>query len=101
MFENLDTTEKREYHCEGCGLKETLTQREAFEKGWDYPPFLGTWGIVSPRTCGNCGIDTTAYWAIITKAEITEKHLNTIRRIQAEVPDVQGQDEERSDAPGR
>jgi len=87
-FKNLDDKVLSEYECEGCGLKETLTQRDAFNKGWDYPPFMGEWGIVSPRTCANCGIDTTAYWHLVTNNgdEVPEKHLITIRRIIAEVP---------------
>ena len=32
--------------CEVCGTEETLTEEEAFEKGWDYPPRMGTFGVV-------------------------------------------------------
>jgi len=94
-FDDLDTETPREYECEGCGKKETLTERAAFDKGWDYPPFMGEWGIVSPRTCGNCGIDTTAYWYLITHAgePMPEKHLNTVLRIQREVPSGAGRAE--------
>ena len=94
-FDNLDTQTEREYECEGCGLKETLTERDAFDKGWDYPPFMGEWGVVSPRTCGNCGIDCTAYWQLITHQgePLPEKHLNTVLRIQREVSSGAGRTE--------
>jgi hypothetical protein len=88
MFEDLNDQVLKEYECEGCGLKVTLTERDAFEQGWDYPPFMGEWGTVSPRTCGNCGINCTAYWFLVTKAgePVPQKHLNTIERILKEVP---------------
>ncbi len=78
------------YECEVCGKVETLTDREAFEAGWDYPPFIGTWGIISPRTCGDCGIEKSAYWFILKRTaedmeNIPEQHVNTIKRILAEV----------------
>lgn len=49
--------------CEVCGKTEILTPEEAFEDGWDYPPKMGAFGLVSPRTCGNCGIMDTLWWA--------------------------------------
>jgi len=77
---------KREYLCEVCEKTETLTETEAYEAGWDYPPFIGNWGIVSPRTCPNCTIEHTAYWHIITKGthNLPEKHVATVQRILAE-----------------
>ena len=36
--------------CEVCGRTEVLTPQEAFDKGWDYPPMMGSFGVVSPRT---------------------------------------------------
>lgn len=72
------------YECEVCGKKEELTETEAFNAGWDYPPFVGEWGVISPRTCGNCGIHYTAWWALMEDEELTEKQLETIRRIQHE-----------------
>ncbi|HEY3491375.1 MAG TPA: hypothetical protein VGK43_00385, partial [Solirubrobacterales bacterium] len=59
----------------------------------DYPPFIGMWGVISPRTCPNCMIDTTAYWAIMHAArtnesvkieDLDERHQATIKRIQLE-----------------
>jgi hypothetical protein len=75
------------YICEVCGLEEELTEQEAYHGGWDYPPFIGVWGVVSPRTCPNCPLDKTAYWAILTGdgSRLSEKHMATINRIIEEV----------------
>lgn len=50
--------------CEVCGDEKHLTPQQAFRDGWDYPPRMGTYGVVSPRTCPNCPIDKTVWWAI-------------------------------------
>ena len=73
-----------EHICEVCDKIETLTAREAHDAGWDYPPFIGMWGVVSQRTCGNCSMIHSAWWALQTGAELTEKHKQTIRRILEE-----------------
>lgn len=75
------------YECEVCGRVEVLTEVDAFDTGWDYPPFIGQWGVVSPRTCGgaDCGIDKTAYWAVMAGNELTEQQARTITRILEEV----------------
>lgn len=77
----------RDYLCEVCGRTENLSEDAAYAQGWDYPPFIGQWGVVSPRTCGSptCGIQNTAYWAVISGDELTEHQVATIERIQAEV----------------
>lgn len=71
--------------CENCGTEANLTNTEAYDAGWDYPPFMGAWGIISPRTCGDCGIDTTLWWALMTGEakddSLTEKQRNTALRI--------------------
>jgi hypothetical protein len=82
--ENLDEVRINRYECEACGVVDELTEEQAYTAGWDYPPFIGLWGVVSPRTCPNCLIDKTAYWAVLTRAELTEKHQATIRRILGE-----------------
>ena len=51
--------------CEVCGRTENLTPQEAFDEGWDYPPRMGSFGIVSPRTCPDCSMMDTA-WAALT-----------------------------------
>lgn len=89
-LDGMDDPELHEFMCETCGKTETLTNREALRTGWDYPPFLGEWGVLSPRTCNNCTIDTTAYWAVINAGppfkinDLDERHQNTIKRIAME-----------------
>lgn len=79
-----------EYLCEVCGMKVNLTEQQAFDSGWDYPPFIGIWGVVGPRTCGVCNIQQTAWWAVAvekkTFAQLSEEKRGTILRILAEVP---------------
>jgi predicted nucleic-acid-binding Zn-ribbon protein len=71
--------------CENCGKEEWLTSEEGFLQGWDYPPRLGTFGVVSPRNCGNCGITDTLWWEMSMKgtpiSKLSEKQLKTLWRI--------------------
>ena len=56
------------YICEHCGnVARYQTPEEAFNDGWDYPPKMGSFGVISPRTCGNCTIDTTVYWKLVAE----------------------------------
>ena len=79
---------KLKHICEVCGREEVLTPEEAFEKGWDYPPMMGYYGIVSPRTCPDCSIENTVWWKLSSKntfvSELTSKELEVIQRIQNE-----------------
>ena len=73
--------------CEVCGKTEILTPEEAFDQGWDYPPVMGTFGVISPRTCGNCAIDGTLWWVLNAGMRIEDlnmKQLETLRRIMQE-----------------
>lgn len=74
--------------CENCGKEEILSSEDGYKQGWDYPPKMGTFKIVSPRTCGECGITTTLWWEITcnkTPAEqLSEKHRQTLKRILTE-----------------
>src|SRR5688572_10204430 len=81
-----DTEVLNEYLCESCDKRESLTEEQAYNAGWDYPPFIGIWGVVSPRTCPDCTIETTAYWALLREGVegLNEKHQETIKRILAE-----------------
>lgn len=83
---HLNTENLYHYVCEVCGKEADLTEDEAFKSGWDYPPFIGMWGVLSPRTCPNCLIDKTAYWHVLTQgtADIPEHHMKTIKRVVAE-----------------
>ena len=69
--------------CEVCGRVETLDSEDAFEQGWDYPPNMGEFGVLSPRTCPNCNITDTVWWKLRNNLvdKITEKDLETIDRI--------------------
>lgn len=74
--------------CEVCGKTKVMTSEEAYMEGWDYPPYMGTFGVVSPRTCSDCMMIDTVWWALVnekkTYNELTEKQKETIRRIQRE-----------------
>ncbi|AKP67458.1 hypothetical protein [Companilactobacillus ginsenosidimutans] len=75
------------YICEVCGaVRRYKTVQEAYDDGWDYPPKMGVWGVVSPRKCGNCGITETAYWKLATGVNpvLTEHEKKTIERIIGE-----------------
>jgi len=76
--------EKILHWCEVCDTEAELTSDEGFKQGWDFPPKFGAWGVVSPRTCGDCAIDKTAWFTAISKKPLTEKHLKTIERIRRE-----------------
>lgn len=74
--------------CEVCGLREIITPREAFEAGWDYPPGMGRFGIVSPRTCPNCRMEDTVWAELELKKKpasvLTSGQVQTILRILTE-----------------
>ncbi|WP_079913038.1 hypothetical protein [Paenibacillus sp. 32352] len=74
--------------CEVCGKEEILSPEEGFEQGWDYPPRMYQFNILSPRTCGSCGIDRTLWWALIVEgkkpSDLDERQLQTLERIKEE-----------------
>lgn len=83
---NVDTqVQKLKHICEVCGKEEDLTPDEAFQNGWDYPPRMGPFGIVSPRTCENCSVNDTLWWALIVNqtsvSDLTESQTETLHRI--------------------
>lgn len=72
--------------CEVCGKEEILTSDQAYEQGgWDYPPRMGQFKVVSPRTCGSCGINGTLWWAMTMEGkqidDLSERQLETLHRI--------------------
>lgn len=67
--------------CESCGVEKVLTPAEAWNDGWDYPPMMGVFGIVSPRTCGKCDITTTLWWRIINSKKGTPYTLTDADRV--------------------
>ena len=74
--------------CENCGKEELLTSEEAFRQGWDYPPQMGAFAVISPRTCGDCRINSTLWWELSSNntlvSELSEKHIQTLNRILTE-----------------
>lgn len=79
------------HYCESCGTKVFCTAQEAYDEGWDYPPKIGTFGVLGPRTCGNCCMINTLYLKvmrqkipIIIKSNLTENELRTWQRIKNE-----------------
>ena len=83
-----DNNQKFKYTCEVCGKTEILTPDEAYQVGWDYPPFMGSYGIVSPRTCPDCQMLDTAWAALelrkIPYEDLNEKQKEAVQRIKAE-----------------
>lgn len=79
------------HYCECCGKKAFITSKEAFDAGWDYPPRMGSFGLLGPRTCGECDITSTLYWKvqqqplpIVVESMLTKEELKTWRRIKKE-----------------
>ncbi|GAB5012648.1 hypothetical protein MAHJHV63_43810 [Mycobacterium avium subsp. hominissuis] len=74
--------------CEVCRTEVVLTPEEAYESGWDYPPRMGEFGVIGARTCPNCPINRTVWWAIAvdgyTEDMLSQQQLATIKRILGE-----------------
>ena len=85
--------------CEVCGKTEIMTPEEAFNGGWDYPPRMGGFGIVGPRTCGDCPINLTVWWALVSEkksvSELSQQQRETIKRIQGEPESIIPKEENR------
>lgn len=79
---------KLRHICEVCGKEEILTPEEAYDKGWDYPPKIGVFGVISPRTCGDCTINQTLWWKMtfegVTAEDLAGKYKETLTRILSE-----------------
>jgi len=61
---NMKGSKKLIHICEVCGKTKIMTPEQAFNEGWDYPPKMGAFGIVSPRTCGDCSMMDTLWMAL-------------------------------------
>lgn len=74
--------------CEVCGRDEVLDSDAAYAAGWDYPPRMGVFGVVSPRTCGSCSIADTVWAALmmhgVSADELTPAQRAVVERIAAE-----------------
>ncbi|MBP5555311.1 MAG: hypothetical protein J6X94_10650 [Lachnospiraceae bacterium] len=88
--------EKMKYVCEVCGKTEIMTPEEAYQAGWDYPPFMGSYGVVSARTCPRCPMMKTAWAALVLEKkqyeELTDIQKETIMRIKGEPRNMQVDD---------
>ena len=84
--------------CEVCGKAETLDSDVAYDLGYDYPPRMGTFGIVGPRTCPDCGIAETVWAAVVlhgkTPDQLTDAQRATLTRIAGEPESILVTDEE-------
>lgn len=67
--------------CEVCGKDEWLTSEEGFKQGWDYPPRMGMYGVISPRTCGSCSMGDTVWFEVV----VNKKKLDELSDHQKEV----------------
>lgn len=83
--------------CESCGRTEILDEERAFDDGWDYPPRMGAFGVISPRTCPDCSITTTVWWALAAKhatlADLTDHQRTVVARIIGEPETILAQDD--------
>lgn len=74
--------------CEVCGVEQILTPAEAYEAGWDHPPRVGRFGVISPRICPSCPSTATVWWALTmdgcTAELLTDAQRATVARILAE-----------------
>lgn len=93
----MNKKQKLKHICEVCGKEEILTIEEAYNAGWDYPPMMGAFGIVSPRTCPDCDMMKTLWAALVLKEkpvdELSDRQKETLQRILGE-PDSILPDEE-------
>lgn len=91
LLESMKERKFRHY-CEVCGKKEFITAEQAFHDGWDYPPHIGHFGLLGPRTCGNCQLKDTLFWKINTsgkmpivlEGDLSPEEVVTWRRIKGE-----------------
>lgn len=91
LFDSMNTR-KFWHYCEVCGKKAYITAEEAHNDGWDYPPKMGWFGMLGPRTCGDCGLADTLFWKvntsgnlpIVCEGSLTPEELVTWRRIKKE-----------------
>lgn len=88
MIEAEYSNTKLLHICEKCGVRAILTPQEGFNLGWDYPPKMYAFKVISPRTCGNCGIEHTVWWDTCMEnkkfEELSEEQHKTIARILKE-----------------
>lgn len=75
MAEEIDYS-RLIYICEVCGtVKMYPTPEDAFNDGWDYPPRMGDFGRIGPRTCGKCVIINTLWWKLISSLDSPDERV--------------------------
>lgn len=79
---------KFQHVCEVCGLTQALDADTAAQAGWDYPPHIGRFGVIGPRTCPDCPMTATLWWALtmdqVPVRELPARHARTMERIKDE-----------------
>ena len=74
--------------CEVCEAGVSLDPDTAFDLGWDYPPRIYIFGVVSPRTCPDCSIEKTVWWALVVdkieQSKLNDRHVRALERILQE-----------------
>lgn len=79
---------KLKHICEVCGLEKILTSEEAYNLGWDYPPLSCSFGMVAARTCPNCTIEKTVWWALAMEGkaleDLSKRQIEVLTRINNE-----------------
>ena len=73
------------YICEVCGKTQIYNSHDqAYKDGWDYPPFIGMYGVLSPRTCPDCTVDQTVWWKLQQSDDLNAHDIEVIERIKQE-----------------
>lgn len=74
--------------CEVCEKSEIIDSDLAFDKGWEYPPIMSSFRILSPRTCPNCTIEKTVWWALAMEGksleDLSKRQIEVLTRINNE-----------------
>lgn len=79
---------KYKYICESCGKEQIYDiPEDAYKDGWDIPPYIGSYGVLSPRTCPDCTIDKTVWWKLQYSDNLNSHDIQVIERIKRE-PDI-------------
>lgn len=88
-----ETKTKPFWHiCEGCGKRELLTSKAAYEEGWDYPGADGLYKdrkyfgfkTIAPRTCGECSITSSIFWKMMSGEDLSDADQKGLERIKNE-----------------
>jgi hypothetical protein len=84
MQRNAKNPDEILHWCESCDKEEMLTPNAGYKAGWDFPPKMGQFGVVCPRTCPDCTIDKTVWFTLMSGKEPTEKQRKAADRMMRE-----------------